>query len=67
MCLDLLQQMLIINPAKRITVEKALNHPYLAEYHNPDDEPICDRPFHLGVSDESLTREQLRVSFEGVT
>lgn len=37
--LDLLERMLDFDPASRITVEKALNHPYLAVYHDPQDEP----------------------------
>lgn len=31
--------MLAFDPNKRITVEQALSHPYLAELHCPDDEP----------------------------
>lgn len=61
MCLDLLRRMLTINPLKRITVEEALDHPYLADYHDPEDEPTCSRAFHLDINDELLTREDLRV------
>ncbi len=32
--------MLAFNPAKRITVEDALCHPYLAYFHDPDDEVL---------------------------
>lgn len=39
--IDLLQKMLAFDPAKRITVTDALAHPYLADYHFPDDEPEC--------------------------
>jgi len=39
--IDLLQRMLAFDPAKRISVEEALAHPYLADYHYPDDEPTC--------------------------
>ena len=38
--LDLLRRMLTFNPDKRISVEEALRHPYLAALHYPDDEPI---------------------------
>ncbi len=31
--------MLVFDPNKRISVEDALSHPYLAELHFPDDEP----------------------------
>ncbi|CCE62441.1 hypothetical protein TPHA_0C02880 [Tetrapisispora phaffii CBS 4417] len=37
--IDLLQKMLVFDPAKRITAEEALNHPYLDVYHDPNDEP----------------------------
>ena len=30
--------MLTFNPHQRITVEKALAHPYLEQYYDPDDE-----------------------------
>lgn len=37
--LDLLSKLLIFNPHKRITATEALEHPYLALYHDPNDEP----------------------------
>lgn len=36
--LDLLDKMLTFNPHERITVEKALAHPYLEQYYDPEDE-----------------------------
>jgi serine/threonine protein kinase len=32
--LDLLRKMLTFNPHNRITVEEALRHPYLKDFHN---------------------------------
>uniref|UniRef100_A0A1I8GKF5 mitogen-activated protein kinase n=2 Tax=Macrostomum lignano TaxID=282301 RepID=A0A1I8GKF5_9PLAT len=37
--MDLLQRLLTLDPAKRITAAQALQHPYLARYHDPEDEP----------------------------
>ena len=37
--LDLLIKMLGFNPENRITVDRALDHPFLASLHNPNDEP----------------------------
>jgi len=37
--LDLLGQCLHFNPDKRCSAEQALAHPFVAEFHNPDDEP----------------------------
>jgi serine/threonine protein kinase len=36
--LDLLRKMLIFNPKNRLTVEDALAHPYLKDFHNPSEE-----------------------------
>ncbi|EDO15975.1 hypothetical protein Kpol_499p3 [Vanderwaltozyma polyspora DSM 70294] len=44
--LDLLEKMLTFNPHKRISAEDALNHPYLATYHDPQDEPVY-QPLNL--------------------
>ncbi|KAJ8143815.1 hypothetical protein OXX80_007134 [Metschnikowia pulcherrima] len=38
--LDLMTRLLTFDPAKRISASEALQHPYLAQYHDPSDEPI---------------------------
>ncbi|CUS23690.1 LAQU0S11e02080g1_1 [Lachancea quebecensis] len=43
--LDLLERMLTFDPQKRITVEEALEHPYLSIWHDPADEPVCGEKF----------------------
>ena len=40
--------MLEFDPAKRISCEEALQHPYLAVWHDPADEPVCPRKFDFG-------------------
>lgn len=50
--LDLLGKMLVINPADRVTVERALQHPFLSKYHDPDDEPICVPTFEFDFEKE---------------
>jgi len=35
---DLLRKLLMFNPEKRITAEEALNHPWLAQFHNEAEE-----------------------------
>ena len=37
-----MKKMLTFDPLKRITIEQALQHPYMAQLHYPDDEPTCD-------------------------
>lgn len=34
--------MLCFDPARRISCEQALDHPYLQVWHDPADEPICE-------------------------
>jgi mitogen-activated protein kinase 7 len=43
--LDFLEKLLTFDPMSRITVEEALNHPYLESYHDPEDEPSHARRF----------------------
>ncbi|KAJ3796519.1 CMGC/MAPK protein kinase [Lentinula aff. detonsa] len=43
--LDLLKRMLSFDPDERITVSEALEHPWLASYHDVTDEPECKQPF----------------------
>lgn len=45
LALDLLDKMLTLDPYKRISVEDALNHPYLSVWHDPQDEPECQVKF----------------------
>ncbi|XP_071945115.1 mitogen-activated protein kinase 1-like [Antedon mediterranea] len=58
--LDLLEKMLTFNPAKRITVEKALGHPYLEQYYDPADEPVSDEPFTFEYEMDELPKEKLK-------
>ncbi|RKP37185.1 MAP kinase [Dimargaris cristalligena] len=43
--LDLLEKLLAFDPARRITIEEVLQHPYLEAYHEPEDEPAHDHMF----------------------
>ncbi|KAI7861519.1 MAP kinase [Spinellus fusiger] len=52
LAIDLLNKLLTFDPAKRITVEEALGHPYLSAYHDEDDEPL--HPEHFDFSFEVL-------------
>jgi len=49
--LDLLAKLLHFNPEKRITAEEALEHPYIEQFHNPDDEPACSRIIQIPIND----------------
>ena len=49
--LDLLKSLLHFNPGRRPTAEQALKHPYVAQFHNPDDEPNCLRKINIPIDD----------------
>jgi mitogen-activated protein kinase 15 len=49
--LDLLRQLLQFNPEKRIDAATSLKHPYLAQFHNPDDEPVLAKPLTISMDD----------------
>ena len=60
-CLDLLDKMLIINPAKRITAEEALKHPYLESLHDDADEPVFKGELDFNFEfDPNITLDELR-------
>jgi serine/threonine protein kinase len=58
--IDLLQRMLAFHPGKRITVEDALAHPYLASLHDPSDEPLAHAEFSFDFERMPLTKQVLR-------
>eukprot|EP00955_Chlamydomonas_euryale_P023563 249054-Chlamydomonas_euryale.AAC.12 len=41
--LDLLGRLLSFNPGRRPSADEALAHPYLAQFHNPADEPVVSQ------------------------
>ena len=57
---DLLQKMLQFDPRKRITVEQALQHPWLRELHNPQAEPVASAPFKFDFEEQKMDEGQLR-------
>jgi serine/threonine protein kinase len=58
--LDLLRRMLEIHPNRRITIDEALEHPYLSSLHNPADEPTADFHFSFDFENEDLPRERVQ-------
>jgi len=50
---DLLQKLLQFNPNKRITALEALRHPYMAQFHNPADEPTCNHVITIPIDDNT--------------
>lgn len=58
--LDLLAAMLRFDPRERIGVTQALEHPYLAKYHDPDDEPTCVPAFDFEFDKLPTSKEQIK-------
>ncbi|GAA5848142.1 hypothetical protein JCM9279_007472 [Rhodotorula babjevae] len=59
---DFLAKTLTFDPTKRLTAEQCLEHPYLAQYHDPDDEPVAPPldPSFFDFDLEKLSREDLK-------
>jgi len=59
--LDMLQHLLSFNPNKRYTAEDALEHPYVAAFHNPDEEYSSDHKIEISIDDnQKRTIEEYR-------
>ncbi|KAG8930921.1 Mitogen-activated protein kinase [Tulasnella sp. 418] len=50
--IDLLSKLLAFDPAKRISCEEALQHPYLSVWHDVNDEPDCHSKFDFAFEEE---------------
>ena len=60
--LDLLDRMLAFDPSARVGVEEALEHRYLAIWHDASDEPACPTTFDFGfetVEDVQSMRQMI--------
>lgn len=55
LAVDLLEKMLVLDTDKRITAASALAHPYFAQYHDPEDEPVAE-PY-----DQSFESRELEI------
>ena len=60
LALNMLDKLLTFNPHRRITVEDALRHPYLAQYYDPTDEPTAPHPFTFDMELDDLPLPQLK-------
>uniref|UniRef100_A0A7S1IH22 Protein kinase domain-containing protein n=1 Tax=Eutreptiella gymnastica TaxID=73025 RepID=A0A7S1IH22_9EUGL len=58
--LDLISTLLVFNPAKRITIEEALNHPFLSMYRDPDLEG--DDPMDVDLPEQANLTSSLAMS-----
>ena len=49
--MDLLKKLLVFNPQNRITAQEALEHPYVAEFRNPEEEISCSKAVEIPIND----------------
>jgi mitogen-activated protein kinase 1/3 len=58
---SLVKRLLTFHPRTRVTVEDALEHPFLGSLHNLEDEPVADFQFpHFAFEDEELSKERVQ-------
>ncbi|XP_054664664.1 mitogen-activated protein kinase 7 isoform X1 [Grus americana] len=60
--LALLGRMLRFDPRERVGVAEALRHPFLAKYHDPEDEPECVPAFDFAFDRRALTKEEIKAA-----
>ncbi|KAH8916585.1 Pkinase-domain-containing protein [Atractiella rhizophila] len=64
LAVDFLTKCLTFDPKKRLTVEQALEHPYLEAYHDESDEPVAPplEPefFDFDLQKDNISREDLK-------
>ncbi|KAJ8636990.1 hypothetical protein MRB53_011257 [Persea americana] len=58
--IDLVERMLVFDPCKRITVDEALNHPFLSSLHEINEEPTCTHPFVFDFEQASFGEEDIK-------
>merc|ERR1719414_1473703 len=59
--LDLLRICMQFNPNKRPSAKEAVRHPYVVQFHNPEDEFDCDRVIRIPIDDNTkLTVQDYR-------
>ena len=60
LALDLMYRMLEFSPARRITAEEALRHPFFEDLRDEAEETSCDRVFNFSFERWTLTKEMYR-------
>jgi len=59
--LDLIRVCLDFNPSKRVSAKDGMRHPYVIQFHNPEDEPTCERAIRIPIDDNTkLTVQDYR-------
>jgi mitogen-activated protein kinase 1/3 len=51
---------LAFDPSRRINIDDALAHNFLAPYYDPADEPVAEKPFTFEMEFDELPIKELR-------
>lgn len=49
--IDFIQKLLVFNPEKRMSAQAALEHPFVAQFHNPEEEAVSGEPLKTSLND----------------
>lgn len=60
LAINMIERMLVFDPTKRLTVDEALEHPYLAMLHDVTIEPTLPSPLEIEFEEEDLREDALR-------
>ncbi|ODV59315.1 mitogen-activated protein kinase SMK1 [Ascoidea rubescens DSM 1968] len=58
---DLIGRLICWDSSRRLNVEKALEHAFLKEVRNGDDEPVLEKPFDFSFENTATTMTDLKV------
>lgn len=53
LALDLLRKLLVFNPKKRLTVEEALAHPYMQDFHDESEENKYNGVIQIAIDENT--------------
>ncbi|XMA16556.1 hypothetical protein WAI453_009347 [Rhynchosporium graminicola] len=66
LAIDLLEDMLVFDPRKRVKASEALGHEYLAPYHDPTDEPVAEEKFDWSFNDADLPVDTWKIMMNSI-
>ena len=49
--IDFVQKLLVFNPENRMSAAAALEHPFVAQFHNPEEEAVTGEPLKTSLND----------------
>jgi len=59
--IDLMQKMLTFDPTERISAKDALEHPFCAEFHDPEDEPDANQTLEWAFEEKDVSIEEWKM------